>query len=195
MRRYPIEGEWSLTPLTAQCFKQGGVMKRTSFIRLSVLLLMLLIPVITNAAGQEDPYYVQWASFKIGSNTSYAGAVEEPTGVSSFTQTITLKEISQDYLKVSIARIENEKTVNKIKNVDRFARATDKVQSLGTEAIMLAGKSFTCQKYVLAIFDKSGKEMIQFVYWFHPDIPGAARIVSSGSGIKVTQSAVSWEKK
>jgi len=170
-------------------------MRKRVCIALPALFLILLIPFIVSAAGSEDPYYVQWASFKIGSNTSYAGSIEESTGVSSFTQTITLKEIGQDSLKVSIARIENEKTVNKLKQVDRFAGAADTVRSLGTEVIVLAGKSFTCQKYVLAIFDKSGKEIFQFAYWFHPDIPGAARIVSSGSGIKAMQSAVSWEKK
>lgn len=171
------------------------VMTKAGYIRLAALALMLLIPLVAHAAPQEDPYYTQWASFNVGSNTSYAGVVEEPPDVSTFTQTITLKGIGQDSLKIAISRIENEKTVNKIKGVDRFARATDKVQYLGTEDIMLAGKNFTCQKYILTIFDKEGKEYIKFIYWFHPDIPGAARIVSIAGENKATQSAVNWEKK
>jgi hypothetical protein len=178
-------------------------MKRKYLITLSALFLIFIIPFIANAAEIEDPYYIQWASFKVGSNTSLAGTADDSTGHSTFTQTITLKELGKDYLTIQISRKENSKSIVKTKKVERFASKTDKVQYLGQEDLVLGGKTFKCQKYTLTIFDNAGKEMMKFDYWFHPYIPGAAKIVSSsnygadrGLGTSsATQAAVSWEKK
>jgi hypothetical protein len=173
-------------------------MKKTGLITLSILMFVFLVPVFTSAAEPEDPYYKQWASFKTGSNVTLVGRAEDTKGIEAFTQTITLKEIGNDYLMIEISRkMETSGPIVKNKKVDRFISRTDKIEFRGQEEIDVAGKKFKCQKYTLTITDDSGKEMMRFDYWFHPDIPGAARIVAqSSSGTSTaTQTAVSWEKK
>ena len=178
-------------------------MKKVGLIVLCVSLCIFLVPIITSAAGPEDPYYRGWATSNVGSSVSLAGTADDSQGHSSFTQTITLKEFGNDHLVIQIARTENGKSLVKTKKVYKFGDATDRIEYLGQEVIVVAGKSFNCERYTLTLFDKSGKEMMKFAYWFHPDIPGAARIVSqssygSDSGLvttKATQTAVSWDKK
>jgi hypothetical protein len=177
-------------------------MKKTGLITFFILMFVSLVPAFTSAAEPEDPYYKQWVSFKTGSNVTLVGRAEDTTGIEAFTQTITLKEIGNDYLMIEISR-KQEKSgpIVKNKKVDRFLSPTDKIEFRGQEEIDVAGKKFKCQKYTLTITDDSGKEMMRFDYWFHPDIPGAARIVAQSSyppnsgTSTATQTAVSWEKK
>ena len=60
-------------------------MKKAGLITLSVLLFIFLIMAIASAAEPEDPYYKQWASFKVGSNVTLVGRAEDKTGIESFT--------------------------------------------------------------------------------------------------------------
>jgi hypothetical protein len=179
-------------------------MKKERFIKMSIVLMALLIPFWAAAAGIEDPYYKQWSSFKAGSSVTYVGRSVDNTGTESFTQTITLKELGNDRVVIEIVRKSDKaEMVKKSKKVDRFTADTDKIEYRGQEEITVAGKQFTCQRYTSRIMDDKGKEMMKFDYWFHPDIPGAARIAAESSyGVdlglgksEATQSAVSWEKK
>jgi hypothetical protein len=179
-------------------------MKRSGRITLSALMWVFLAAATAFAAGPEDPYYKQWSSFKAGSSVTLVGRAEEKTGVEAFTQTITLKELGNDYVVVEIARKEEKSgSLVKSKKVGRFLGNTDTVKYRGQEEIDVAGKKLACQRYTDTYMDDSGKEMMTFDYWFHPDIPGAARIASQSSyganlGIgtsTVTQTAVSWEKR
>jgi hypothetical protein len=167
-----------------------------------ILLFALSIPLVALAVGPEDPYYRQWSQFKVGSSVTLTGtATEDPQGVSSFKQTITLKEVKSDYLMVGISRVEGSKHTDKSKKVTKFLGKTDKLDNLGQEEITIAGKRFKCQRYKLTYFYKNGKEMISFTYWFHPDIPGAAKIFAQAKNQAgkttgtATQTALSWEKK
>ncbi|OGP70551.1 MAG: hypothetical protein A2Y80_03570 [Deltaproteobacteria bacterium RBG_13_58_19] len=167
-----------------------------------ILVLTLALPWAAVAAGTEDPYYRQWASFKVGSSVTLTGtATSSESGDSSFKQTITLKEVKSDHLVIHIVRVEGSKRTDKSKKVERFLGKTDKLEDLGQEDITAAGKRFKCHKYKLTYFYDDGKEMISFTYWFHPDIPGAAQILAraknpAGKTVDTaTQTAVSWEKK
>jgi hypothetical protein len=167
-----------------------------------ILVLTLALPLAASEAGTEDPYYRQWASFKVGSSVSLDGtATSSSSGNSSFKQTITLKEVKSDYLMVGISRVEGSKRTDKSKKVERFLGKKDKLEDLGQEDITAAGKKFKCHKYKLTYFDNDGKEMISFTYWFYPDIPGAAKIHAQAKNPAgnttdtVTQTAVSWQKK
>lgn len=166
-----------------------------------ILLLILAVPLVAWAAGTEDPYYKQWARFKVGSSVSLTGTAEEAQGKSSFRQTITLKEVQSDYLMVGISRVEGAKKTDKSKKVEKFLDSKTKYEDLGQEEITVAGKKFKCQRKKLTYFYDDGKVMMSFEYWFHPDIPGAAKILSQApdpsgkAGSKVTQTAVSWQKK
>ncbi len=166
-----------------------------------ILVLTLTLPLAALAAGTEDPYYRQWASFKVGSSVSLTGTATESQGESSFKQTITLKEVKGDHLFLQISRVEGAKSTNKSKKVDRFAGNKSKVADLGQEEITLAGKRYQCRKYKVTYFYDDGQEMMAFTYWFHPDIPGAAKIFAQARDPKskttdsVTQTAVSWVKK
>ena len=166
-----------------------------------ILVLTLTLPLAALAAGTEDPYYRQWAGFKAGSSVSLTGTAMESRGESSFKQTITLKEVKGDQLVVQISRVEGAKSTNKSKKVDRFIGKKSKLADLGQEEITLAGKKYKCRKYKLTHFYDDGKEMMAFTYWFHPDIPGAAKILgqsrvpNSPTLDTITQTAVSWVKK
>jgi hypothetical protein len=167
-----------------------------------VPVLMLALPLAALAAGTENPYYTQWAQFTVGSNVSYTGsATSVSEGNSTFKQTITLKEVKSNHLMLRIVRVEGSKSVDKSKKVDKFLGKKGKLEDLGEEAITVAGKKFNCDKYKLTHFDKNGKEMISFSYWFHPEIPGAAKIFAQAKDPAgkitdtATQTAVSWQKK
>ena len=114
---------------------------------------------------------------------------------------MTLKEVKSDYLTVGIARVEGAKKVDKSKKVEKFIDSKTKFEDLGQEEITLAGKKFKCQKKKLTYFYENGKVLMSFEYWFHPDIPGPAKILSQApdpdgkAASKVTQTAVSWQKK
>jgi len=176
--------------------------KRARSITLFLLMFVFLIPEITAAAEPEDPYYTQWVSFMPGSKVTLVGRVEDKAGVSAFSQTIVLKEIRSDYLVIEISRNEEKKeSIAKKKTVSRFLNKTDKTEFRGQEEIDIAGKKLQCQRYTNTVTDDSGKEMMVFDYWFHPDIPGSAKIVGRSSydpsvgTMTATQTAVSWEKK
>ena len=166
-----------------------------------ILALTLALPLAAFAAGTEDPYYRQWAQFNVGSGVTLTGTAKEPQGESSFKQTITLKEKKNDYLMIGISRVEGSKRVDKSKKVEKFLGKKDKLENLGQEEITVAGKKFKCQRYKLTYFYDDGKVMMSFTYWFHPDIPGAAQILSQApnpdgkANTQVTQTAVSWQKK
>ena len=78
-----------------------------------ILILTLALPLAASAAGTEDPYYLQWASFKVGSSVTLNGTAQDSQGESSFKQTITLKERKGDHLLVQISRMEGSKRVDK----------------------------------------------------------------------------------
>lgn len=167
-----------------------------------ILILTLALPLMAFAAGPEDPYYQQWARFKAGSSVNLSGSsVSSSQGNSSFTQTITLKEVKSDQIVIQISRVEGSKHVDKSKNIDRFIGEKSRLKDLGQEEITVAGKRFKCHKYQLTHFYDDGKEMMSFTYWFHPDIPGAAKILAqapdpdSKAIDTTTQTAVSWQKK
>ncbi|MEW6659623.1 MAG: hypothetical protein AB1424_13260 [Thermodesulfobacteriota bacterium] len=167
-----------------------------------ILVLTLALSVAALAAGTEDPYYRQWASFKVGSSVSLDGtATSSSEGNSTFKQTITLKGVKSDHLVVQISRVEGLRSTNKSKKVERFIGKKSKLADLGQEEITAAGKKFKCQRYKLTYFFDNGKEMMSFTYWFHPEIPGAAKIFAqaqdpAGKIIDTaTQTAVSWQKK
>jgi hypothetical protein len=166
-----------------------------------ILILAMALPLAALAAGTEDPYYRQWASFKVGSSVTLTGTATESQGESSFKQTITLKEVKSNHLVVQISRAEGSKRVNKSKKVDRFVGKKSKLADLGQEEITVAGKRYKCRKYKLTHFYDDGQEMIAFTYWFNPEIPGAAKIFGESMDPKtkhrdtVTQTAVSWQKK
>jgi hypothetical protein len=171
-------------------------MKKAGLIKVSLLLLFFFLPMLASAAEIEDPYYKQWASFKIGSNVTLVGRADAASGVSSFTQTITLKEINNNHLVTEIARIEEKVApVNKKKNVDRYIDKADKLEYNGQEEIPVAGKNVLCQVYTLKVIYDSGKEMIVYKYWFNSDIPGFTKVVATTGKAMVTQTAVKWEKK
>jgi hypothetical protein len=167
-----------------------------------ILVLTLALPLAAFAAGTEDPYYRQWAQFKVGSSVSLTGTAASPSqGNSTFNQTITLNEVKSDHLVIQISRVEGSKRTDKSKKVGKFLGKTDKLEDLGQEDITVAGKRFKCHKYKLTYFYDDGKEMISFTYWFHPDIPGAAKILAQAKNPTgnttdtATQTAVSWQKK
>jgi len=167
---------------------------------LLILLLVLALPVTVSAFASENPYYQQWARFQVGSSVTSTGDAAETEGESSFKQTITLKEVKSDHLLVQISRMEGSKNVNKSKRIDKLLNKT-RIADLGHEEIAVAGKKYNCRKYKLTHLDDAGKEAMSFTYWFHPEIPGAAKIfaLAKNPGGKitdtVTQTAVSWQKK
>ena len=171
-------------------------MKRSGLIKVLVLLLFIFFPILIYAAEIEDPYYKQWASFKIGSNVTLVGRADDASGIASFTQTITLKEIANDHLIIEISRIEEKVSpVAKKKKIDRFVYKTDKLEYNGQEEIPVAGKNALCQVYTLRIMDDSGKETITYKYWFNADIPGFTKVVATAGKAQAVQTAVKWEKK
>lgn len=168
---------------------------------LPVLLLTLAFPLVALAVGTEDPYYKQWAGCKVGSSVTLTGTAMESKGESAFKQTVTLKEVKGDQIVIQISRVEGSKRVDKSKKVDRFIDKKSRLTNLGQEEITVAGKRFKCHKYQLTHFYADGKEMMSFTYWFHPDIPGAAKILAQAQNPAskvidtITQTAVSWQKK
>ncbi len=169
---------------------------------LSTLLIVLAFPLVALAVAPEDPYFNNWAQFKVGSSVNLTGtATSSTSGDSTFKQTITLKEVKSDYVMIGISRVEGSKQVDKSKKVERFIGEKSRLKDLGQEEITVAGKRFKCHKYKLTHLYDDGKEMISFTYWFHPDIPGAAKILGQASNPDdktidtTTQTAVSWQKK
>ena len=164
-------------------------------------VLILALPLAAWAGGIEDPYYRQWASFKVGSSVTLAGTAQESQGESNFKQTLTLKEVKGDYLMLAISRMEGSKSTNKPKKVDKYLSKNSKMADLGQEEITVAGKRYKCHRYKLTYFYDNGKEMLAFTYWFHPDIPGFAKVFAQSRDPETnhmdsaTQTAVSWVKK
>ena len=169
---------------------------------LPILLFVLAFPLVALAVAPEDPYYKNWAQCQVGSSVDLTGTSVSPSeGNSSFKQTITLKEVKTDHLVIHISRVEGSKRTDKSKKIGRFISEKSKLKDLGQEEITLAGKKFKCHKYKLTHVYDDGKEMIVFTYWFHPDIPGAAKILGQASDAAgetidtTTQTAVRWQKK
>ncbi len=80
---------------------------------------------------------------------------------------------------IEIARKEEKsKLIVKNKKVDRFLAKTDKAEFRDQEELTVAAKQLKYQRCTNTILGDLEKEIIKFDYWFHPDIPGAAKIVS-----------------
>ncbi len=171
-------------------------MKKAFLVALSAWTMLLFFHASASAEAQIDPYFTQWASFQPGSSVTLVGWAVNKTETTAFVNTITLKQTGNEFLMLEISRKEEgvEPKV-KSKKVQKYLESNDKTEFRGQEEISVNGKKLKCSRHTLIYMDKSGNEFIRFEYWFHPEIPGAAKISASAGSERVNQTAVGWEKK
>jgi hypothetical protein len=143
------------------------------------LLMVAMLASSSRADQVDNPRYLAWAKFKVGSSRTWAGLVQAGPLKILVQMKSTLRNVAEDHVTIETRTTldfgQGPREGRPILLTEEARIEALEVKSLGEENLDLMGRTFKCQVYQMKDDAVDGKERPwggKAKVWVCPDVPG-----------------------